>query len=160
MSQVSIQRRGTAILGALEPRSVGSVRSLLAELPRDYPGAEAWLRRRLDDALHGRAECWTLAESGRVAGVVILTPKASALKLSTIYVADRVRGRGLGSLLMDHVVERASELGFDETYVTVAEHTVPLLRPLLDSRAFTLTALEKHRYGRDRHEAVFSRLAS
>ena len=143
---------------ALNASMVSGTKELLKNLPRDYPGAETWLSGRLDDALSGRAECLVVLHSREIAGVAILTPKPLALKLSTIYVSERFRGLGLGSILMDRAIGAAASSGFDETYVTVAEHTVPLLRPLLDSRGFTCIAVERHRYGRNRHEAVFSRL--
>lgn len=160
MTDLREGRARIASLRRLEASDLSPVESLLDGLPRDYPGARAWLARRLRDALAGRAECWTAKWGDSLAGVAILTPKSDALKLSTIYVSDKYRGLGFGSLLLDRTIERAASLGLTETYVTVAEQTVPLLRPLLDSRGFTPTAFERHRYGRGRHEAVFTRLDS
>jgi ribosomal protein S18 acetylase RimI-like enzyme len=156
--RLATQRQRTAALDLLAPDTIRAVTALLHDLPRDYPGAESWLKRRLRDSLNGEAESWIAEVDGWPAGVVILTPKTTALKLSTIYVEPRFRGCGVGALLMDHALERAALHRIDETYVTVAHHTVPLLQPLLDSRGFARVALERHRYGWGRHEAIFSRL--
>lgn len=160
MNLLTGRRERIPVLDRLSRGTVQVVCELLYDLPRDYPDADAWLRRRLNDALIGRAECWIAGWDGLAAGVAILTPKPGALKLSTIYVDPRFRNRGLGALLMDRVVGDVNSRKADEIYVTVAQHTVPLLRPLLDSRGFTLVATERHRYGWGRHEAVFSRLSA
>ena len=92
MAQLVVPRQGKlGVLRALDRTSADAVRELLLELPTDYPGADAWLDRRLSDVLDGAAECWMALVGSQLAGVTILTPKRSALKLSTIYVDPRYR---------------------------------------------------------------------
>lgn len=154
------QLEGSTIeLRRLQPGDIAQVIHLLKDLPQDYPRGDLWLKRRLREALADHAKCEVASVAGVVAGVVILTPKQSSMKLSTIMVAERFRGLGIGSRLMDLALEITADEGFDETFVTVAEHTFPLLRPLLKSRGFTRLALERHRYGLGRHELVFTRLS-
>lgn len=145
---------------ALGRSHVRAVKTLLRDLPIDYPGGDAWLDSRLADVLDGRAECWVAAAGDQVAGTVILTPKSSALKLSTIFVAPLARGRGIGGRLMDETIAAACRHGCSEVYVTVAEHKVSLLEPLLTSRGFIRTAVEADRYGPGRTEVIYSRLES
>lgn len=156
---LAILARPEPTVDRVNPTTVHGVSALLKDLPRDYPGAEVWLKRRLRDALQGNAESWLADLGGQLAGVVILTPKPSALKLSTIYVEPRFRGLGLGALLMERALERAADHHFGETYVTVAHHAEPLLQPLLDTRGFIRVATERHRYGWGRHEVIYSRLS-
>jgi len=130
-------------------------------LSRNYPGAAAWLDHRLQEVINGGSrapQCWIAGDDASPAGVLILTPKKLALKLSTLYVAEQFRGRGLGTQLMDRAIDSSRSLGFDEIYVTVAEHSVSLLRPLLYSKGFICSAIEQNRYGLGRHEAIFTKV--
>lgn len=154
-----MRRQAAAVaLQILDRSKVGMVKELLKDLPKDYPNAAEWLDRRLDDNLNGQGECWVATYEARVVGVSILTPKISSLKLSTLYVRSKYRGYGLGKMLMRRAIKSANSSGFDEVYLTVAEHTIPIVLPLLISCGFTNIALERHRYGRGRHEGIFSRL--
>lgn len=153
----------------LERADIASVQELLRDLDNDYPGGLVWLEQRLHQVLEGRATC-SLALVGRgLAGVTIQTPKRGTTKLSTIYVAPTWRGRGVGSQLLDHVtghtvMDSSSPVcpprlkAGRELYVTVAHHKWTQLSPLLLSRGFTQTALERDRYGPGRHEVIAIRL--
>lgn len=150
------------LMRSMDALDVPAVRSLLTDLPRDYPNADAWLPRRLQDCLAGRARCTVAAIRDDVVGVTILTPKAIATKLSTIYVRPDFRRSGIGSRLLDHVLRDYETWvpgrARGDLYVTVAEHTWSQLEGLLSSRGFTRTAFERDRYGRGRHEIVATRL--
>ena len=132
---------------------------LLDVLPSLYPGGATWVRRRLDDALDGSADCRVARLGERVCGVYILTPKPSgALKFSTIYVADWARGRRIGPRLIDDALASPRALLSTETYITVAQQNAESLTPLLLRRGFTETALERNRYGVGRHEIVLTQV--
>ncbi|MFC8190363.1 GNAT family N-acetyltransferase [Cellulomonas sp. NPDC057328] len=150
------------VIQPLAAADLPAVRSLLVDLPVAYPGAEAWLRRRLQDCLAGRARCMIAATADDVVGVTILTPKSLATKLSTIYVRPDFRRTHLGSRLLDQVLQDASRWAprdaQGEIYVTIAHQTWGQLERLLSSRGFTRTAFESNRYGRGRHEIVATRL--
>ena len=150
------------LIQPLAPADVPAVRSLLVDLPLSYPGAEAWLERRLQDCLAERARCMIARAPDGVVGITILTPKALATKLSTIYVRPDFRRSGLGGRLLDQVLRDARGWAprdaRGETYVTVAHHTWGQLERLLLGRGFTRTAFEPNRYGQGRHEIVATRL--
>lgn len=150
------------LIQPLAAADVPAVRSLLVDLPLSYPGAEAWLERRLQDCLDERARCMIATTPDGVVGVTILTPKALATKLSTIYVRPDFRRSGLGGRLLDQVLRDARGWAprdaQGETYVTVAHHTWGQLERLLLGRGFTRTAFEPNRYGQGRHEIVATRL--
>lgn len=154
---------GLVRLRELGPRDLTQVQMLLKELPRDYPKANEWLTRRLGEVLEGGAHCTVADLGGRLAGVTIFTRKSHATKLNTIFVAEALRGFGLGSALLDDVIVQALSGGatddeIGEIYVTVAYHKWSLLAPLLASRGFVAAATELNRYGPGRHEVIATHL--
>ncbi|NHA68637.1 GNAT family N-acetyltransferase [Phycicoccus flavus] len=125
-----------------------------------YPEGEAWLRKRLRDVSDGKALCKVVRTHDALSGVAIVTPKrSSAVKLSTLFVAEDSRGQGLGSALLDDVLIDLEVAGVNEVYVTVAHHLSDTLGRVLLPRGFVRVATELNRYGTGRHEAVFTRLA-
>src|SRR5260370_4029906 len=66
------------------------------------PRSDEWLERRLQDVASGRAACELVPDRRGLRGITIETAKGGRkLKLSTIWVAERARGQGLGGLLLD-----------------------------------------------------------
>lgn len=154
---------GLARLRAITSEDLTPVKVMLQNLPRDYPKGDEWLSRRLGEVLEGGAHCTVADLGGRLVGVTLLTRKNHATKLSTIFVAHDLRGRGLGSALLDDAIVQARTgeatcEGIAELYVTVAHHKWSLLAPLLTSRGFVVAATELNRYGRGRHEVIATRL--
>lgn len=162
--QPTLVRCGPVSVVPMQEGDREAVRHLLRDLPVDYPGGQRWLNRRLDGILAGEASSWLAHRrdvgDGRLLGVVISTPKATAMKLSTIFIAPDARRTGVGALLLDRAIESARAQRFSETYVTVAHHKSHMLWPLLRSRGFTQKAVELNRYGPGRHELVFTLLDS
>ena len=131
------------------------MRALSAPLAAQYPGGDAWLRRRLADAEHGRARCHLQWDGGSVAGVAIETPKGPGrLKLSTLWIAPGARGRGLGRVLVDHCAKGWRRDGIDRVHVTVGEDALPEIAGVLRPHGFALVAREPDRYGPGRDESV------
>ena len=133
-----------------------AVFALLTDLPALYPGGGAWLEKRLDDVHFGRAFCTLAVSAFGPIGVTIETPKgASALKLSTIFVAARSRRLGVGSLLLGRCVSRWLAVNLKHVHVTVDQRLSTSLRPLLTSSGFDCSGVEYDRYGPGRNEVIF-----
>ena len=139
----------------LTSEEANGVRRLLRDLPSSYPGAEAWLERRLTDVTEGRAWAAVAREGDSVVGVALAVSKPEArFKLCTLYVAPAHRGRGLGAGLLDAALAAADGR---ETYITASARALHDLGPLLERAGFALTAVARDRYGRGRHEFVLVR---
>ena len=135
--------------------------NLLAILPMLYPGGDRWLQRRLTDSLEGMAEC-TVVEDTRtrdLCAVAIVTPKLRALKLSTFYVAENHRLRGVGKFLLSDLIDSWERRGQLEAYVTVAHHLDETFAKLVQPAGFLRLHEEKNRYGVGRHEVIWIRSA-
>lgn len=139
------------------PSDRAPVIRLLSILPRLYPGGRAWLERRLDDVLAGRARCTVALGPWGVVGTTIETPKgARRLKLSTIYVHPRFRGLSVGTGLLERCRADWLREGRSVVHVTADARRAPLLLPLFTQFDFKAEALEAARYGPGRDETVFS----
>lgn len=122
-----------------------------------YPGAEQWLSRRLDEVLAGDARCHLSRDWLGLRGIAIETPKAPGqLKLSTIWVAPRARGRGLGAALLMDCRQRWLRDELDKAWVTVSPVAYSALATVLPRHGFLYTASDPDRYGADRPESIFT----
>ena len=102
-----------------------AVRDLLVEIPTIYPGGLAWLERRLDDVEQRKAQCMVALDRNVLVGVTIDSPKGRfQSKLSTIYVADQFRRKGVGSLLLASCVTQWIRKDIERVHVTVDERRV------------------------------------
>lgn len=116
----------------------------------------AWLRRRLREISDGWGTCTLAVIDGAVAGISIETPKAEGkVKLSTLFVNERYRRRGVGTALVARCTQAWAQQSIPSAYVTVATAVEPRLGPILTSFGFLRSAIVKNRYGRDRHEAIY-----
>lgn len=141
----------------LQRRDVDQVEELLAVLPRLYPGGDVWLRRRLGDALIGRARCTVVESGGELAGVAIETPKADGrLKLSTFLIADEYRNCGIGGAFIRTLHDRWAREGIEQVHVTVAEQNHHQVKRVFEPVGFLTVAHEIDRYGAGRNEFVMT----
>ena len=128
-------------------------------IERLYPGGVEWLDRKLHtQARDPTSVRCTLAEAGStLLGLTIETVKGMGLtKLSTIWVNDSVRGRGIGTKLIDACVANWMRERRSETYVTVSLQLVEVVARLLVPAGFFLRAVEPNRYGRGRDEVILT----
>lgn len=131
--------------------------NLLSFLPSIYPKGYSWLDNRLDDVLSGAARCTLAVTPWDVAGVTIETPKgARRLKLSTIYVNPRFRGLGIGASLLRHCKSQWEREELTGVHVTADTRRLDALLPLLTNHGFSVTAIDKERYGPGRDEMIFN----
>ena len=134
-----------------------SLTQLLSFLPDLYPGGFAWLDRRLYQVLCGKARCTVALKDGGIVGVTIETPKSgNSIKLSTIFVDPSVRRRGVGQLLIDGCHNQWKRDSVSGCYVTADHRIADHLGKLLTQFSFEKTGLVRNRYGKGRHEAIFS----
>jgi ribosomal protein S18 acetylase RimI-like enzyme len=130
-------------------------RDLLPVIAESYPRAEQWLERRLDDVLDGRAECLIARDSHGLRAVVIQTPKGTAqLKLSTIWVAERARGRGIGARLITRCRKVWLRREIAEVWVTASPSSIDAVAGLLAPRGFAVAARTAGRYSAGEVETV------
>jgi len=126
-------------------------------LERLYPTGGEWLDRKLrdHDIDRGSVRC-TLAEVGStLLGLTIETVKGlGRTKLSTIWVNESVRGRGIGTKLIDSCLANWRRELLKETYVTASLQVVEVVALLLVPAGFHFRALEPDRYGAGRDEVV------
>jgi GNAT superfamily N-acetyltransferase len=130
---------------------------LLPVLRQSYSCSTMWLPRRLDDVLAYSARCHLARDLRGLRAIAIETPKGRGrLKLSTIWVADRAREKGLGSELL--AASRARWLCEDlqQVWVTVSPAARGSMSKLLLANGFTQTAVDTDRYGSDRPETIFT----
>ena len=131
-------------------------RDLLPVIRDSYPKADRWLAGRLDEVLAGRARCNLARDLHGVRGLTIETPKGRGrLKLSTIWVAERMRRQGLGQLLLAECEMRWLRDDLEEVWLTASSAACDSIAPLLIPRGFELTTVEEERYREGWAEAVF-----
>jgi ribosomal protein S18 acetylase RimI-like enzyme len=78
-----------------------------------------------------RPDCWWLARhAGQVVGLLITTPLQNSTSWELLYVGlvPEVRGRGLGTQLVNHALRRAREQGATRMTLTVDLRNAPALR--------------------------------
>lgn len=147
---------GPVSLKSYEPSDRAQLVWLLSILPRIYPQGDVWLARKLDDVLKGKARC-TLAVTGTglVIGVTIETPKGRRVaKLSTLFVHESFRERGVGGLLLGAARDRWIENGIQRVHGTLDAGASSQVLPNLQKIGFVAESVEKDRYGDGRDEAV------
>jgi ribosomal protein S18 acetylase RimI-like enzyme len=150
--------RGALRLRPYEPADAGRVVQLVADvLERLYPTGGEWLERKQRSFEREGARC-TLAEVGStLLGLTIESVKGlGRCKLSTIWVNEPARGRGIGTALLDSCLVGWRRELLNEAYVTVSLQVVGVVALLLVPKGFQLRALERDRYGAGRDEVVLA----
>ena len=122
-----------------------SLADLTALLNRAYAGllemglryVATWQDEEITKRRIAGAECWVAEADGRLVGTVTLVPpgrghghpfyeRPEVAKLAQFGVAPELQGTGLGSRLMEHVEQRARDLGATELAGDTAEPAVHL----------------------------------
>lgn len=138
--------------------SDAAIQSLLGYLPSLYPKADLWIDKTLQHIESRRSSCFIGHSRGEILGVWIESDKGlRSRKISTIFIDERARGRGLGSSLYDAAYCAWRRQGLDHVYVTVPHCRLPKMQRFLSSRDFYESAYLPSRYGEGRHESVFAK---
>jgi ribosomal protein S18 acetylase RimI-like enzyme len=131
------------------------MRDLAPTLRVHYPHGDLWLSRRLDDVQVGRARAHLALLDDQLLGIAIETPKCEGrVKLSTLWVAPKIRQCGLGTALLDRCTSHWLIRGTPCAWITVGATARRELTALVSTHGFRETSVEPHRYGTGRHEWV------
>jgi GNAT superfamily N-acetyltransferase len=142
---------------ALARRDKSSVFRMLSFLGDAYPGGLDWLDRRIEDVEVGAGHCMIAGVGCWLGGIIIDTPKGPhTSKISTLYVRAGLRGKGVGSMLIQHQWRRWQQTNIDNVYITVSEARVGSLEPFLSARQFNLSAVAHDRYRLNNAEHIYS----
>ena len=130
-------------------QSVGSVVDDL------YPNGREKLMAKLLLNTALRDNSFVVALDGEIVAYAAETPKANQrLKLSTFWVREDMRRRGIGRRLIELMVPRWREAGLAECYVTVRLGREQELLALLSKYGFSFGEVVPNLYGPGRDEVV------
>lgn len=90
---------------------------------------ERWEKGNFLVELPGKWRCsWAAVQDGRTVAFVIASRKADSIHVHRIAVAREVRGRGIGSVLLERVAQCAEELDMPWVTLRVAADNVGAVR--------------------------------
>ncbi len=93
---------------------------------RAYP--YPWTAGIFADCLRVGYSCWVCREGERLSGYAILSYGAGEAHLLNLCVAPEEQGRGLGAILLRHVIRQAERLGAEAVFLEVRPSNTPALR--------------------------------
>lgn len=156
-SQDTPKRAGHWALRGCTPGNYESIIDSLSFLPDLYPGADAWLSRKLAHIDRGDARCRLVTCDESLAGLTIETFKdPGVVKLSTIFVEPSCRNAGVATTLLRACVSAWHAESVRRAYVTVPTYSLDALAPVLLRNDFRVACVVAGRYGPDRDEAIFT----
>ncbi len=91
---------------------------------------------------------------GRIVGVAIFNDDSLSRTIEQIAVAPEQQGRGIGSVLLNHLQKDAVAAGFKTLHLDTAEMMTDLLR-LYERHGFRIIRRGPPTHGRDPHVRVF-----
>lgn len=140
---------------ALRPMAAADIAQVAAietvSLPT--PWSEAAFRHELDVPFSRPLVAHPDDDRERVAGYVVLWLVSDEVHLLDLAVAPELRGRGIGRLLAERVLEEARSGGARLVTLEVAEENVPA-RQLYESLGFVAASTRRDYYGPGRAAVV------
>ena len=135
--------------------------NLLHFLPAIYPNSREWMSRKTDEINCGTTQALGLIASefarSRIVGIAICSHKGlRSRKLSTFYVKPRYRRLGLGTALLNQVMDDVVNNGIDDTWVTTSHCESSVLGLFFRRAGFQCVAKRWERYLPDAFEYVYS----
>lgn len=128
----------------------------LAFLPKLYPGGDTWLDRLLHKEGLATSRITLYSISREIAGITVERQKEeSRLKLSTFYVHEDWRGRGIARVMMDSCQARWTQERIRRVHVTAQYPRDDGLDHVFCSSGFVLHTVEPSRYRTGADEGVF-----
>jgi len=121
-----------------------------------YPQGAEKLFARLENALNGYATA-NVVESLTLGPIALASETlkgADNVKVSTFWVHQDFRGRGIGGRLLDHRLEDWRHSNRGHAIVTVREDRAAELERLFTPRGFTRVAVDIDRYGDGQNEVI------
>ncbi len=92
-------------------------------------------------------------EGGKVAGYAGAQAAADEADIITVAVEEKMRGRGMGNLLLGELVKEVSALGSENVYLEVRASNGPA-RALYSKFGFTECGVRKNYYSDPKEDAV------
>ncbi len=86
-------------------------------------GQARWNRRQFEDELSlAFSDVWVIDDRGAVVGFAVIWTVSDEMQLNNIGIREDARRRGLGSMLMDHIIGAARRTGrARKMYLEVSE---------------------------------------
>lgn len=138
---------------AADRKGITKVLSFIESL---YPDGLQWLQKRLTDVEGGKAFCTVAIFREQFAGLLIDTPKGiRTRKISTFYVRDPFRHKGVATSLLAHHADEWRKAGIDRIYITAPTKGQDSLERFLAHHGFHLVSIAPEKYGEGRDEAIF-----
>jgi len=142
-------------LRGITPSDRIELSKLLCDLELKYPGGLAWFDNKFDHLLLGKGRGVVAEYNSKILGVAITTPKGSKReKLSTLKIANKYRGLGIGTYLLNYMKRNWVQRGLDKVWVTVDARDVETVGYFSKKASFSNLSISKNRYGEGRDEVV------
>ncbi|HET7673956.1 MAG TPA: ribosomal protein S18-alanine N-acetyltransferase [Gammaproteobacteria bacterium] len=84
-----------------------------------------WTRGIFEDCLRAGYECWVLQRDGVIVGYGVLSLAAAESHVLNVCVDPNCQRQGYGALLMEHLIELASEQGAQQMWLEVRPSNKP-----------------------------------
>lgn len=140
------------IVRAARPDDADDISRLMDPIKSSYPNFDGWRQRALKDKNFFVAEV-----EGKVAGVAVWSRKDDRVaKLSTFYVGDDYRGRGIGPHLLFHQIRLWASERIEKVYVTVSSERLHVL-DFFFSYGFRIEGVSTRRYKSGTSEFILSK---
>lgn len=111
------------IVRGAKPDDAGEITRLMEPIKSSYPNFDAWRQKAL-----GGKNFFVAEVEGRVAGIAVWSKKDDrVVKLSTFYIGDDYRGRGIGQHLLFHQIRLWIAARFEKVFVTVSSERLHVL---------------------------------
>jgi len=78
-----------------------------------------WSTQMLEECLKIGYDCWTLVHDKLVAGFAMVAFCGKDAHILNIAVADKMHGRGFGTMLMEHIIESAKTIDSEKIILEV-----------------------------------------
>ncbi|WP_372696449.1 ribosomal protein S18-alanine N-acetyltransferase [Immundisolibacter sp.] len=131
--------------GTLRAMTVADVAAVAAIEQRAYPAPQPWSAGIFRDCLRVGYLCQVLELDGAVAGYGILSIAAGEAHLLNVCVAPELQGRGLGRVLVLHMLDLADRFKAHTVYLEVRPSNA-VARALYKSLGFRRIGVRKSYY--------------
>ena len=131
--------------GTLRAMTVADVPAVAAIEQRAYPAPQPWSAGIFRDCLRVGYLCQVLELEGAVAGYGILSIAAGEAHLLNVCVAPELQGRGLGRVLVLHMLDLADRFKAHTVYLEVRPSNA-VARALYKSLGFRRIGVRKSYY--------------
>ncbi len=142
------------VIRVMQPSDVPAVGTLEAQT---Y--AFPWSENIFRDCLRAGYYCCVVQTEGEIVGYGVLSAGAGEAHVLNICVAEADRGRGLGSRLLEHLIDHARSIGAREVYLEVRPSNTVAIH-LYRARGFSQVGIRRGYYQAvgGREDAVVLRL--